>query len=123
MRVILPNQLGAKTMQVKLCGRVSKLTELEPGTLFLSRSNRETMFGCAVTWGRDRGAILFSRSLLPKEVCPCVVEETSLKIADVVALPEAMLVPALSENHLQFTSNTADGPGMLTLFSDRTVLR
>jgi hypothetical protein len=110
-------------MKLQLDGKVGRLRDLDLGTLFVARSNEHTTIGLAAKLGEERAAILLNSVRYPGPPAPCLVPETALGGDALIGLSEAMLVPALSEKSLQFTSTLPDGPGMLMLFADSAVLR
>ncbi|THD54502.1 MAG: hypothetical protein E8A46_08680 [Bradyrhizobium sp.] len=110
-------------MKVQLNGKLRHLADLDPGTLFVTRTNEFTTIGLAATYGYDRAAVLFNMARYPGQPSPCLVAESALGGVPLITLPEAMLVPALSQETLQFSSTVTDGPGMLMLFADNLFLR
>jgi hypothetical protein len=113
----------ARFMKLHLNGKVGHLADLDPGTLFVTRTNQHTTIGLAARFGHERAAVLLNIARYPGQPFPCLVPETALGGLALITLPEAMMVPALSEESLQFSSTVADGPGMLMLFADNVFLR
>jgi hypothetical protein len=89
---------GSGLMQLQLNGKLGHLAGLDPGSLFVARTNQFTTIGLAATYGHDRAAVLFNMARYPDQPSPCLVAESALGGVALISLPEAMLVPALTRS-------------------------
>lgn len=104
-------------MDVDFSGPVGELSTLPVGTLFFARSRAYTGLGMTAVY-RDGSANLPSAILFNEfhdGHSPCLVTGGYLNGVDLAALPDGFLSLGLAPDQLQFSSDQAEGPGMLIL--------
>src|ERR1700686_4684531 len=102
-------------MEIDFNGKVGILTDLRPGTFFVTRDNQHATIGIAAVYGNDPMAILINRAVNPTDPFPSLVTAQHLGGMDLIGLMSAYLVPSLSQSTLEFSSTQQDGPGTLIL--------
>jgi hypothetical protein len=110
-------------MDIDFRGRVGILSDLQPGTFFLTRDGQVSIFGISAVYGGGPTAILFNLAVRPDEPFPSMVMADFLGGKSLIGMTEAYFVPSLSRSALEFRSAQKDGPGSLILTRDKMFMR
>jgi hypothetical protein len=110
-------------MDIEFQGKIGTLSNLKPGTFFVTRKDEFTIFGLSAVYSGGAAAVLLNQAFKAEEQYPSIVTEGYLGGAGIIELPTAFLAPALSITGLQYTSTQRDGPGALRVSNDKIAMR
>jgi hypothetical protein len=109
--------MGDSKMKVDFIGKVDTAENLKPGSFFVSRDNGRSIAGIRAVYGGGAAAVPLNLAVDQGEPFPSLVQAGFLGGQGLIEVSEAALRPSLSDQSLQFTSETTDG----ALFFHRTV--
>jgi hypothetical protein len=104
-------------------GKIGILSDLKPGTFFVTRSNEFTIFGLSAVYSGGIAAVVLNQASKNGELHPNIVLEGSIGGTATIELPTAFLAPSLSLAGLHYSSTQREGPGALKVSNDKIVMR